>query len=104
MRKILFLILLIGAIFLVGCVENRDTFPKGNDGVESVECLSDNDCSVGGCSGQVCGMKDKVKGVITTCEFRESYNCLKLTNCGCVDGKCQWVENQDYKNCMEELK
>ncbi len=96
---VLFAVLLglaIGYLRRRSCVQEKK--------VSNVECTSDNDCGVGGCSGQVCGLKDKVKDIITTCEFRESYNCLKLTSCGCVDGKCEWIENQDYKECMEELK
>jgi len=60
-------------------------------------CNSDNDCFTGGCSGQVCSTNPDV---ITTCEYASYYACFKLTNCGCVDGRCQWKSNQEFDACM----
>lgn len=55
----------------------------------NAECNSDEDCKVGGCSGQVC--EGKKEGTITTCEFRDCYDNRKYgLSCGCVDNKCQW--------------
>src|SRR3989344_636877 len=60
------------------------------------DCSIDADCAAGGCSGQICGKKDAVKDIITTCEFKEEYGCLKLTSCGCENKKCMWKENKEY--------
>ena len=68
------------------------------------ECSSDLDCDSGGCSGQICGQKSKVNGLVTTCEWREVYGCYKLTSCSCVDGKCQWKVNKEYQDCLDKLK
>lgn len=68
-----------------------------------VECIQNSDCAPAGCSGQVCVSADKAKDIITTCEFKEEYKCLKLTSCGCVSNKCQWKESEEYKECLEEV-
>jgi eight-cysteine-cluster-containing protein len=70
---------------------------------EPVECTQDPDCGTGGCSGQICGLKEKVEDVVTTCEYRPEYDCLNLTSCKCIDGICQWEENNAYMACTENL-
>ena len=72
--------------------------------VKSGECSSDDDCGTGGCSGQICAPKEKVKGIITTCEYKPEYGCLKMTSCRCIDGKCQWDETTEYRNCLKSLE
>lgn len=96
MKKILLLILVV---FLSGCASTQ-VHPS----LPPVECTSDSDCAVGGCSGQLCGPKDEVKDIATTCEWREVYDCYKLTSCSCVDNGCIWEENDEFKSCMEEFK
>ncbi|MAG45511.1 MAG: hypothetical protein CMH63_01935 [Nanoarchaeota archaeon] len=85
--------MLLFLVLLNGCVSQQ-----------RVECTKDSECAIGGCSSQVCTSIDKAKDLITTCEYREEYGCLKLTLCGCVDNKCQWNENEDYKTCLEEVR
>ncbi|MEM5778209.1 MAG: metalloregulator ArsR/SmtB family transcription factor [Candidatus Aenigmatarchaeota archaeon] len=67
------------------------------------ECSTDFDCSVGGCSSQICGKKGVIENVVTTCEWKEEYDCLRLTNCKCIEGKCQWEQNQEYKDCLAKI-
>lgn len=69
--------------------------------VKNYECLKDSDCATAGCSGQICTSNEKTKGLITTCEFKEEYKCLKFSSCGCVNNKCQWKESNEYSNCLE---
>ncbi|RLI93229.1 MAG: hypothetical protein DRO89_00590 [Candidatus Altiarchaeales archaeon] len=71
--------------------------------IKEMECTQDSDCGTGGCSGQICGLKERVKDIITTCEYRPEYDCLRLTSCKCIDGKCQWEENNAYLECMKNL-
>ncbi|MEM4472801.1 MAG: eight-cysteine-cluster domain-containing protein [Archaeoglobaceae archaeon] len=54
------------------------------------ECRTDEDCRIGGCSGQVCmGVGDEI---ITSCEYRECYDHRKYgIICKCVNNMCQWV-------------
>ncbi|MBS3117846.1 eight-cysteine-cluster domain-containing protein [Candidatus Woesearchaeota archaeon] len=90
------LLILLGFVILSAC-KPQDNLPKVN-----AECLSDADCGVGGCSGQVCATKEKAENIITTCDFRPEYACLELTNCICQNGKCNWEQNQEYIICLEK--
>lgn len=89
-------ILLPFLIIISGCsriVDNKD-----------FECSADSECVPSGCSSQLCISADKASDIITTCEYREEYSCLKLTSCGCIDNKCQWAENAEYNKCLEGVR
>ncbi|MBI2140860.1 eight-cysteine-cluster domain-containing protein [Candidatus Woesearchaeota archaeon] len=75
-----------------------------NDTQLQPECSTDSDCGVGGCSGQVCTTAAEAEGLITTCEYRAEYDCLKLTSCGCVEGRCGWIENPVFEKCLQESR
>ncbi len=66
-------------------------------------CTSDADCFRAGCSGELC-VSEEMRDVITTCEYRAEYACLKFTNCGCIDGVCGWALNKNYTKCLSEIK
>ncbi len=68
------------------------------------QCQTDADCMTGGCSGQLCGLKEVVSDTVTTCEYRNDYACLKETSCGCNDGICQWANTPEYQQCLEGLQ
>ena len=68
------------------------------------ECSSDSDCVLAGCSSQLCAPKEEAQGIMTTCEYKEEYGCLKLTSCGCINNKCRWAEIPDYLECLKEVK
>ena len=88
------------AAFAIGIILVAFTYSPA----DNKECSSDADCVVGGCSSEICGPAKFVKNVVTPCVFRAEYRCLRLTTCKCVKGKCQWVENQDYLDCMEDIR
>ncbi len=67
------------------------------------ECVTDKDCRVAGCSGQICTTAGAARGIFTTCEWKEEYDCLQYTSCDCVNGYCNWEENSDYQNCLAGL-
>lgn len=53
-------------------------------------CSSNSNCTVGGCSGQVCQSKSE-EPLITTCEFRDCYDeSLYDLKCKCIKNKCHW--------------
>ena len=73
-------------------------------GTASLECITDSDCAVGGCSSQVCTTKELAPAVVTTCEYRSEYACLGLAGCGCISNKCQWdTEKPAYQQCIADL-
>ena len=62
------------------------------------ECVTDADCIITGCSGQVCASEP----VITTCEWREEYACYhdpNITTCGCNQGTCGWAQTPELEAC-----
>ncbi len=69
---------------------------------KEADCSSDSDCGTGGCSGQVCATAERARDIITTCEMKPEYECLSLTSCSCVEGKCIWKENDEFLSCMED--
>lgn len=96
---------LVAAALIAGCTPQAEPpKPPAQPHENATECASDVDCGVGGCSGQVCAPASKAAGIITTCEYREEYGCVKLTSCGCVEGKCSWKQNAEYANCLEKAK
>jgi eight-cysteine-cluster-containing protein len=95
MRKLL-LIILISLIFISSCLTKPPEI--------KVECTKDSDCTVAGCSGQICIEKNNIENRMTTCEFRPEHTCLKETQCLCISNKCRFEENKNYLNCLNELK
>jgi len=75
------------------CLGQDDLKPKDK------ECNADLDCVKAGCSAQLCVSKEK-SDIITTCEYRSEYDCLKKTICGCVRNKCEWKETGPYRDCI----
>jgi len=67
------------------------------------ECITDDDCVTGGCSGTICQSKD-AEPIFTTCEFLPEYACYKKINCKCIDNKCQWGETEEFNKCVEEAR
>ena len=63
------------------------------------ECNSDDECKVGGCSGQVCSSVSE-GNISSTCEWRECYRYGNM-KCKCEENKCQWKfdkQSQEIKN------
>ena len=90
--------ILLLLVFLNGCVIEADKEMRVK------ECGQDRDCVSAGCSGQLCAPVEQALDIITTCEFKEEYKCLELTSCGCVNGGCAWLENEDYNACLEGVR
>lgn len=67
------------------------------------ECITDDDCVTGGCSGTVCQSKD-AEPIFTTCEYLPEYACYKEINCGCVEGRCEWEKTSDFDRCVKEKR
>lgn len=58
-----------------------------------------------GCSGQLCVDKDETKGLMTTCEWRSSYGCLKKYSV-CKkqkNGECDWTQTIALKLCLKSF-
>lgn len=93
MKKLL-IVLIILLISISGCVASIPPV---------VECTRNDECTTGGCSGQLCGKKGEVEDIITTCEWTEEYGCLRLAKCQCIQNKCQWNQTPEYQQCLANL-
>ncbi|HLD06986.1 MAG TPA: eight-cysteine-cluster domain-containing protein [Candidatus Nanoarchaeia archaeon] len=91
-------------LFLISCKNQTEESQDKPTQAIDIECTLDSDCSAGGCSGQICGVQEKVEGVVTTCEYLPAFDCLKLTSCACIKNKCQWEESNAYRDCLTTLK
>ncbi|MFN3803555.1 MAG: eight-cysteine-cluster domain-containing protein [Pyrobaculum sp.] len=92
MYQIAILAVLIFVIFMVITMKN----PQPDGGTEFCgwstggKCVTDLDCVVDGCSGQVCRSTYE-DPVITTCEWKECYNAERYgVRCRCIEGRCRW--------------
>lgn len=66
------------------------------------ECSVDADCARGGCSGEICASKETAGRVISICLMRPEYECLKLTSCGCVGGRCMFKQTPEFTSCWSK--
>ncbi|MBD3164456.1 eight-cysteine-cluster domain-containing protein [Candidatus Woesearchaeota archaeon] len=89
MKKIIGLLFLI---VLLGCQQNE---------VYDGECSSDTDCVTAGCSGQLCVPQGRESDTMTICDFKPEYDCLRLTSCSCIAGKCSFEQTQEYRQCLK---
>ena len=97
------IMILILALLITSCVA-KPTSVTTPITAEKDSCISDSDCMVAGCSGQLCGSKKDLQGIITTCEWKEQYACYKLTSCSCIDKKCQWQQTNEFLTCINKYK
>lgn len=105
MKQPLIIIVIAVAVFAAACTPENLQPPQNNSPQQpNAGCASDSGCAVGGCSGQVCTTSARAQNLITTCEYRAEYDCYKLTSCGCVEGKCSWKENSEFRNCFDNAK
>lgn len=61
-------------------------FTSGNSRFSQGSCRVDSDCTISGCSAEVCGARE----AITTCEFSDSFPSAEKYACGCTKGVCAW--------------
>lgn len=98
------LIIVLAIVLVVLYRQSREpaatsVVPLTNTG-EVVECYTDADCIVGGCSGTVCAARSTAGDTVTTCEYRSEYACFAKDNCLCIQNRCNWQGNQQFRNCI----
>jgi eight-cysteine-cluster-containing protein len=65
-------------------------------------CFIDADCARAGCSSELCVSAEDAAGIVSTCDYKDWYNCLPLSSCGCNAGKCAWDQNEEYLECLAD--
>lgn len=102
-QKLALSVFVLGIFLFSGCIVfplRKAEVPPEIPSKPKAECTQDQDCATGGCSGEICGPKEKVKEIVTVCIYLPEYECLKKTSCRCIDGKCQWEKTGEFKECM----
>jgi len=89
-------LMLVAVLLIFGCSKSQS--------ISGAQCASDSDCATGGCSNELCGAKGEVENVTTACVYLQTYQCLKLTSCGCINGLCQWQKSDKFNKCIEANK
>ena len=57
-------------------------------------CESNEDCMVGGCSGEVCQSVNE-EPVGTPCWWKDCFEDEKYgVSCQCIEGRCQWAKGE----------
>lgn len=101
-RIIALLIILLTTAF--GCTADVAE-DKGSDNIggnqNMAECDSDSDCITGGCSNTICMPKDQ-EPIMTTCEYKEEYDCYNDIECRCIAGECGWDKDEEFEECITE--
>jgi hypothetical protein len=89
-----------GETYTNRCSANSRGVSVASDGACATEPVA---CVVGGCSSQVC-TEDTGSPIITTCEFRPEYACLRESRCERQeDGACGWTATVEYQMCIDGL-
>lgn len=95
MKKIIIILLVLTTV-LSGCGTDNQQIGRS-------ECQTDSDCVRGGCSGTICHATSQ-ESMATTCEWKEEYGCFQKVNCGCVEGKCNWDDNNALTECINSKR
>src|SRR3989338_7741561 len=88
--------------------EEKETKEETEEEIEVEEEKEESNliCKIGGCSGQLCGESSFVDNAVTTCEWKEEYDCYqKHGKCEIqANGKCGWAQTKDLLECIEKNK
>lgn len=103
MKKNLFIILIFG-LFLTGCAVNF-SLPKNNINNKPEYSAAVGGCVTAGCSGTLCVEKGRENDIMTTCEWRDEYDCYQFAECEKqTGGQCAWTKNEAFFSCYENKK
>jgi eight-cysteine-cluster-containing protein len=84
------------------CVEGENAQNSEQNSEDTgKECVKDDDCKRAGCSAQLC--VPKTENPMSTCEYKDEYACLEKANCRCFEGWCEWEENKEYSDCVNQI-
>ena len=86
-------------------IQSERTAPISARGIVNIMtngCSRDSNCAVAGCNSELCLEKSLAEETSTICEWKEEYDCYKLSECGCVNGKCAWKANDKFLECLDK--
>ena len=85
-KRILFILLIFCLVFFIGCKPDK-------------LCFKDEDCVVSGCSGEICANKP----MASPCLWKPEYECLKYSECKCINFQCDWKNTTTYFECLQNV-
>ncbi|MFA4669454.1 CGP-CTERM-anchored Cys-rich protein [Pyrococcus kukulkanii] len=68
--------------------------------LKGFECKDNSDCKIAGCSKELCVPRNE--SPFSACVYREWYRCFNFTRCGCYNGFCTWLPNEEFLKCLKE--
>lgn len=69
--------------------------PEGKIPAITKGCEKDSDCKIGGCNGEICSEEE----MSSICLYKPEFECFKLTNCKCINGRCDWEQTEKFLDC-----
>ncbi len=76
-----------------------------DDSASMSPAKEDSGCVVAGCSSQLCMEAKDAEGMMSTCEYRESYACYATALCERQPtGVCEWTPTPALSACLERAE
>ena len=60
-------------------------------------------CKIGGLYKQLCMMENE-NDLMVNSPYKKRYQCYKEAICTYKSGKCQWLQTNQFKQCMNRIK
>jgi eight-cysteine-cluster-containing protein len=92
MKKLIYTILVLLMFLIMGCEEEL------KETITNEECQKDSDCKITGCNGEICSKEQ----LMSICIYKPEFECYKLINCKCTDGKCGWEKTDEFNECLRK--
>lgn len=65
--------------------------------------VTSHNCKIGGLYKQLCMMENENEIFINS-PYKKRYQCYKEAKCTYKGGKCQWLQTNQFKQCMNRIK
>ena len=71
--------------------------------VVTTTVVTSHNCKIGGLYKQLC-MMDNENEIILNSPYKKRYQCYKEAICTYKSGKCQWLQTNQFKQCMNRIR
>lgn len=100
-KKNLFLVTLVTVFVII--ISTLIIFTLKKPTLPNNDQKSNHGCIKGGCSGQLCVDEQAGESGVSTCEWRDEYECYKYAVCERQkNGKCAFSPNTQFQQCLDK--